>query len=110
MDRRKFLSLIVGGVAATAAVRTFPFRVYSFPSKPAVPFTGGSLFQTPLVYDHLTPDNFFLDTPWLAVLRTANMPFGLKPSDVSVFRHSRRSTIFERMNDATFRTLHPRRV
>lgn len=32
MDRRKFLGTIVGGVAATAAVRTWPFRVYSFPT------------------------------------------------------------------------------
>ena len=33
MDRRNFLRLLVGGVAAEAAVRTFPFRVFSFPSK-----------------------------------------------------------------------------
>jgi hypothetical protein len=33
IDRRSFLRTIVGGVAAGAAVRTWPFRVYSFPSK-----------------------------------------------------------------------------
>lgn len=33
MDRRKFLSTLIGGVAATAAVRTFPFRVFSFPEE-----------------------------------------------------------------------------
>ena len=33
MDRRKFLSSLIGGVAATAAVRTFPFRVFSFPKE-----------------------------------------------------------------------------
>jgi len=33
MDRRKFISTLIGGVAASAAVRTFPFRVFSFPSK-----------------------------------------------------------------------------
>ena len=33
MDRRKFLSTLIGGVAATAAVRTFPFRVFSFPKE-----------------------------------------------------------------------------
>ncbi len=27
---------MIGGVAAAAAVRTFPFRVYSFPTTPAV--------------------------------------------------------------------------
>lgn len=32
MDRRGFFKLTIGGVAATAAVRTWPFRVYSFPT------------------------------------------------------------------------------
>jgi hypothetical protein len=34
VNRRSFLRSIVGGVAAAAAVRTFPFRVYSFPTEP----------------------------------------------------------------------------
>lgn len=34
MERRNFLKLIVGGVAAGAAVRTWPFRVFSFPTEP----------------------------------------------------------------------------
>lgn len=33
MDRRSFLKMIVGGVATAAAVRTFPFRVFSFPKE-----------------------------------------------------------------------------
>jgi hypothetical protein len=33
MDRRKFISTLIGGVAASAAVRTFPFRVFCFPSE-----------------------------------------------------------------------------
>jgi hypothetical protein len=32
MNRRGFLQMLVGGVAATAAVRTWPFRAFSFPS------------------------------------------------------------------------------
>lgn len=36
MDRRKFLTSLVGGVAASAAVRTFPFRVFSFPQEIAL--------------------------------------------------------------------------
>jgi len=32
MNRRSFLTSLIGGIAATAAVRIFPFRVYSFPS------------------------------------------------------------------------------
>lgn len=33
MNRRNFLGKLIGGVAATAAVRTWPFRVYSFPRR-----------------------------------------------------------------------------
>jgi hypothetical protein len=33
MNRRNFFRTMIGGVAATAAVRTWPFRVYSFPSE-----------------------------------------------------------------------------
>ena len=33
MDRRGFMKMMVGGLAAGAAVRTWPFRVYSFPSE-----------------------------------------------------------------------------
>jgi hypothetical protein len=40
MDRRKFLSTLIGGVATAAAVRTFPFRVFSFPSKKMGNFGG----------------------------------------------------------------------
>lgn len=32
-DRRGFLKMMVGGVAATAAIKSFPFRVFSFPSE-----------------------------------------------------------------------------
>jgi hypothetical protein len=33
MNRRGFLGTLVGGVAAAAAVRTFPFKVFSFPTE-----------------------------------------------------------------------------
>jgi hypothetical protein len=32
MDRRGFLGSLVGGLAVTAAVREWPFRVFSFPT------------------------------------------------------------------------------
>jgi len=32
VERRNFLRTLVGGVAVAAAARTWPFRVYSFPS------------------------------------------------------------------------------
>lgn len=37
MERRSFLKMIIGGVAAVAAVQSFPFRVYSFPSEIVAP-------------------------------------------------------------------------
>jgi hypothetical protein len=33
MNRRSFLGIMVGGLATAAAVRTFPFRVFSFPKE-----------------------------------------------------------------------------
>lgn len=33
MDRRELLSTLVGGVSVNAAVRTWPFRVFSFPTE-----------------------------------------------------------------------------
>ena len=45
MDRRSFFRSMIGGVAASAAVRTWPFRVFSFPAnilavRPRFPFIG----------------------------------------------------------------------
>jgi hypothetical protein len=47
MDRRNFFRSMVGGVAAAAAVRTWPFRVFSFPTdlrivNPSVAWTTAS--------------------------------------------------------------------
>jgi hypothetical protein len=33
MNRRAFLGLMIGGIAAGAAVRSWPFRVFSFPAE-----------------------------------------------------------------------------
>lgn len=33
INRRKFLKQLVGGIAVGAVVRTWPFRVFSFPSE-----------------------------------------------------------------------------
>lgn len=40
LDRRKFLGTLIGGVAGAAAVRTWPFRVYSFPRDLGAHLTG----------------------------------------------------------------------
>jgi len=40
MDRRGFLGMMIGGIATAAAVRTFPFRVFSFPKEISLPPCG----------------------------------------------------------------------
>lgn len=45
MNRREFLSTLVGGVFVNAAVRTWPFRVFSFPSKIVIPSHRFSFFE-----------------------------------------------------------------
>ena len=50
MNRRNFLSTLIGGLAATAAVRSFPFRVFSFPKEIIVPRVGDiALTDIPLI-------------------------------------------------------------
>lgn len=56
MDRRNFLRTLVGGVAGAAAVRTWPFRVYSFPSKIVIPNLPEHIFYgVPYVVDSFAP-------------------------------------------------------
>jgi hypothetical protein len=42
MERRNFLRSMIGGVTLAAAVRTWPFRVYSFPSGGIAPAAEGA--------------------------------------------------------------------
>lgn len=37
MNRRGFIGMLIGGIAAAAAVRTWPFRIYSFPAEVKAP-------------------------------------------------------------------------
>ena len=53
MNRRNFLQSMIGGLAASAAVRQWPFRVYSFPTR-IVPYRS-------------LPDSIFVNTPWIAM-------------------------------------------
>lgn len=77
MNRRNFMRSLVGGVAAAAAVRTFPFRVFSFPTEIVVPplqvhisEIGVLNAETLKVIDsEMLFDNFFLETTWLKKLR-----------------------------------------
>jgi hypothetical protein len=62
MNRRAFLGLMVGGIAASAAVRTWPFRVYSFPSEIKWEFQSIAL-QLEKVR-HLLPQAFKAEDIW----------------------------------------------
>jgi hypothetical protein len=73
ISRRGFLGALVGGVAAAAAVRTWPFRVFSFP----IQVTSPTLDEiNAITLRELSPalaDNFFVDTPFLQRLRMATL-------------------------------------
>ena len=81
MNRRGFLRALVGGVATATAVRTFPFRVFSFPSEivtpPMVHISEVGVWDelTATTLEHLKEDilydNFFIDTAWIRRFRTA---------------------------------------
>lgn len=60
MDRRGFMKMMVGGVAAGAAVRTWPFRVFSFPcdiGEPKDLIIRCSMPLDPLAF----PDGYIID-------------------------------------------------
>ena len=57
MDRRGFLGSLIGGVAATAAVRTWPFRVFSFPDEIIVPHTLPIISNQLLSIDMITRES-----------------------------------------------------
>jgi hypothetical protein len=68
MNRRKFLGLSIGGIAATAAVRTWPFRVYSFPKEIVLPASGiepsivtAAMFDGAYEWIMLTPGGQYID-------------------------------------------------
>jgi hypothetical protein len=67
MERRGFLKLLVGGVAAAAAVQTWPFRVYSFPSEVTLVEDSVVLAQlNEMTYKYIIPalgDNLFTPSP-----------------------------------------------
>jgi hypothetical protein len=52
MNRRSFLKTLVGGVAGAAAVRTWPFRVFSFPSEVVIPKYGTYVDEAVLLDDY----------------------------------------------------------
>jgi len=76
MDRRKFLSALIGGVATAAAVRTFPFRVFSFPKEITGPdFGGQTLFADYDENGSLTNRVWHYDYNTKTVTLFDNLPF-----------------------------------
>lgn len=81
MNRRGFLRSLVGGVAAAAVVRTFPFRVYSFPTEVVLP--DWELLCAATLKDlraDVLYDNFFIDSLWLRRLSLTEA--SLMPSEL----------------------------
>ena len=77
-DRRNFLRTLVGGLAATAAARTWPFRVYSFPTEIIQPNFDLITAQTlAALRDEIVYDNLFVDAAWIKNLKVySNAPLG----------------------------------
>ncbi len=74
MNRRNFLRALTGGVAAAAAVRTFPFRVFSIPAAPRIFYTDAIANVWYLNPDQAKAWDELLDTP--IALRGTNRNFG----------------------------------
>ena len=70
MDRRGFLGSLIGGVATSAAVRTWPFRVFSFPTeiiKPEIIAVNWWEREFIVVNEALTIEEFerrYIQTTW----------------------------------------------
>lgn len=69
MNRRNFLGMI-GGVAATAAVRTFPFRVFSFPTE--INIRKPMIFDKSIIFDYDTT-RFYYDAELIKNLKSTDM-------------------------------------
>jgi hypothetical protein len=81
LDRRSFLGSMVGGVAVAAAVRTWPFRVYSFPTD--IVLTGPIQWAPVATLDELIRQRF---DPEYALVRKR----GLTAEDLLAY-HERRA-------------------
>ena len=96
MNRREFLSTLVGGVSVNAAVRTWPFRVFSFPSKIVIPSHRFSFFEAfalngpdmaeflPTEFDVMDLDAYLRECPWPWVKMDNQSPHWYTATRVSV--------------------------
>ncbi len=79
LSRRNFLGLTIGGVAAAAAVRSFPFRVFSFPSE--IKICGEDFLVNPWLRQ-INGTLFFRQSfahDWTPVAKLKNLDFTLEP-------------------------------
>lgn len=65
MNRRTFIGTLIGGVATAAAVRTWPFRIYSFPSELTIISASDSLPDLDFTAISLSLDAFSKEPPEL---------------------------------------------
>jgi hypothetical protein len=65
VNRRSFLRTMVGGVAVGAAVRTFPFRVFSFPSAPVLGYHFDRVLVDDCEFGLVTVNNLHATLPQL---------------------------------------------
>lgn len=89
MNRRSFFKSMVGGVATAAAVRTFPFRVFSFPSQPRLSSYPSDWREWGVHANKLFNDDFEQDFPIGSTVRI-RIPqrFAINPSHMLVDREA----------------------
>ena len=96
MNRREFLRRLVAGVSVKAAVRTWPFRVFSFPSTIIIPSRRFSFFEAfalngpemseflPLEFDMDLDTYMRSQRPWPSVKMDNQSPHWYTATRVSV--------------------------
>jgi hypothetical protein len=70
MNRRHFFNSLIGGIAATAAVRTWPFRVYSFPSDLTWAGTDITVYSQKELDDVVSKYEATQEPEWAALIRS----------------------------------------
>jgi hypothetical protein len=73
VNRRLFIKFLIGGVSTAAAVRSFPFRVYSFPKEIVIPESPELIFPPLLApgLRHLFSDYLDLER----IRKSSNLTF-----------------------------------
>lgn len=72
-DRRAFLRSMVGGIAVAAASRTWPFRVYSFPTNISIASEISALYKLEVIYYDKDAMANLKEPQWSARWRTMEL-------------------------------------